>query len=259
VQRLLSRFLSQGFLHHELSRACVLPSRDPQPRVIVLGRLSLFGQGAARLHDELITVMAEWHPGSDRGAALKPMGEQQRDVIWPVLQQALAAANSGVAVAESDNQRLQAQAKDDVAALLPSLQQASQTAMDAAAALLKQRGSSEAEALKEVLRNQRKRINATLRQRTRDLAKLDKQAAAAEPTGFIPGLEELIDVPEMDLTKLSKQERKQLDADQRRGARRLAAIDSELDSEPKRIVDSYRLVTHRLEPAGLVYLWPISG
>lgn len=25
VQRLLSRFLSQGFLHHELSRACVLP------------------------------------------------------------------------------------------------------------------------------------------------------------------------------------------------------------------------------------------
>ena len=63
AQRLLSRFLAQGFLHHELSRACVLPSRDPQPRVVVLGRLSLFGQGAARLHDELITVMAEEEAG----------------------------------------------------------------------------------------------------------------------------------------------------------------------------------------------------
>jgi len=259
VQRLLSRFLSQGFLNHELSRACVLPSRDPQPRVIVLGRLSLFGQGAARFHDELITVMADWHPGADRVAALKPMGDQQRDGIWPTLQQALAAANNGMAVAAADNQRLQGQAKHDVAALLPLLQQASDAAMDNAAALLKQRGSSEAEALKEVLRNQRKRINATLRQRTRDLAKLDKQAAAAEPTGLIPGLEELINVPEMDLTKLSKQERKQLDADRRHWARRMEAIDTELDREPKRIVDSYRVVTHRLEPAGLVYLWPISG
>ena len=32
-----------------------------------------------------------------------------------------------------------------------------------------------------------------------------------------------------------------------------------LCSEPKRIEASYKVVTHRLEPAGLVYLWPISG
>ena len=78
VQRLLSRFLSQGFLHHELSRACVLASRDPQPKVLVLGRLSLFGQGATRLHDELISVIADWHPGVDRAAALQPLGGDQR-------------------------------------------------------------------------------------------------------------------------------------------------------------------------------------
>jgi hypothetical protein len=78
VQRLLSRFLSQGFLHHELSRACVLASPDPQPKVLVLGRLSLFGQGATRLHDQLISVIADWHPGADRGAALQPLvGAQQ--------------------------------------------------------------------------------------------------------------------------------------------------------------------------------------
>ena len=53
--------------------------------------------------------------------------------------------------------------------------------------------------------------------------------------------------------------RKQLAADQRHWARRLETIEAELNSEPERIVDSYRVVTHRLEPAGLVYLWPISG
>lgn len=85
------------------------------------------------------------------------------------------------------------------------------------------------------------------------------QAAAAEPTGLIPGLEEQINVPALDLEKLSSQERKQLAADQRHWARRLETIEAELSSEPARIVDSYRVVTHRLEPGGLVYLWPISG
>jgi len=258
VQRLLSRFLAQGFLHHELSRACVLPSRDPQPRVIVLGRLSLFGQGAARLHDELITVMADWHPGTDRTEALQPVDGQQREAVWPLLQQALAGAADATLPAVDTN-RFQAEAAADVGALLPHLQRESEAALEAASALLKQRGSIEAEALKDVLRSQRRRINATLRQRTGELAKLDKQAAAADPTALIPGLEEQIDVPALDLAKLSSQERRQLAADQRHWQRRLETIESELSSEPARIKASYEVVTHRLEPAGLVYLWPISG
>lgn len=258
VQRLLSRFLAQGFLHHELSRACVLPSRDPQPRVIVLGRLSLFGQGAARLHDELITVMADWHPGADRADALQPLDGQQREAVWPLLQQALTGA-ADASLPAVDSSRFQAMAAADVGALLPHLQRESQAALEAASALLKQRGSIEAEALKEVLRSQRRRINATLRQRTRELARLDKQAAAADPTALIPGLEEQIDVPALDLARLSSQERRQLASDQRHWARRLETIESELGSEPARIKASYAVVTHRLEPAGLVYLWPISG
>lgn len=258
VQRLLSRFLSQGFLHHELSRACVLPSRDPQPRVVVLGRLSLFGQGATRLHDELITVMADWHPGADRAAALSPVESSEREAVWSLLQQALAAAHGG-GVPAIDPGRFQAEAAADVMALLPLLEQESRAALEAATALLKQRGSAEASALKEVLRSQRQRINATLRQRTRELAKLDKQVASAEPTALIPGLEEQINLPALDLAKLSSQERRQLAADQKHWTRRLETIEAELSSDPKRIQDSYRVVTHRLEPAGLVYLWPISG
>ncbi|WP_411875548.1 DISARM system SNF2-like helicase DrmD [Vulcanococcus limneticus] len=258
VQRLLSRFLSQGFLHHELSRACVLASRDPQPRVLVLGRLSLFGQGATRLHDELISVIADWHPGADRTTALQPLIDSEREHAWNVLRQALeAGATEGIS--ETLRDQLQAQAPADVAALKPALDQAAEQAQAVAAALLKQRGDAEAAALKEVLRAQRSRINATVKQRNRDLAKLDRQAAAAEPTALIPGLEEQLDVPALDLQKLTTQERKQLAADQKHWQRRLETIEAELSSEPKRIQDSYRVITHRLEPAGLVYLWPFSG
>lgn len=84
--------------------------------------------------------------------------------------------------------------------------------------LFEEQGAEVELLLKEVLRAQRKRINATVRQRNRDLVKLDRQAAAAEPTSLIPGLEEQLDVPALDLQKLSS-----------------------------------------LEPAGLVYFWPISG
>jgi len=257
VQRLLSRFLSQGFLHHELSRACVLPSRDPQPKVLVLGRLSLFGQGATRLHDELITVIADWHPGPDRGAALKPLGKRPAEQAWTALQQAMEC-NQGL-ITEATRQQLQAHAAADVAVLKPALDQAAAQARAGAAELLKQRGKTEAAALKDMLRSQRKRIHATIRQRKRDLAKIDTTAAAAEPLGVIPGLKEQIDVPALDLQMLSRQERQQLSADQKHWQRRLDAIEVELTSEPTRIQESYRVITHRLEPTSLVYLWPISG
>jgi ERCC4-related helicase len=40
VQRLLGRFKSQGFVHHDLARACIGVTDDPIARVILLGRLS---------------------------------------------------------------------------------------------------------------------------------------------------------------------------------------------------------------------------
>ena len=258
VQRLLSRFLAQGFLHHELKRACVVPCRDPQPRLIVLGRLSLFGEGATRLHDELITVMADWHPGDDRQRALSPVGGEQRQAIWALLQEALKEAAGG-SFPVVDNSRLQSGADADVTALLPQLQQEAERALATATELLQERGRLEAEALKSVLRNQRQRINATLRQRTRELARLDRQAAMAEATPLITGLAEELNIPALDPATMSERERRQLASDQKHWQRRLETIETELASEPKRIEASYKVVTHRLEPAGLVYLWPISG
>ncbi len=258
VQRLLSRFLAQGFLHHELKRACVVPCRDPQPRLIVLGRLSLFGEGAVRLHDELITVMADWHPGDDRQRALSPVGAAQRQAIWALLQEALKEAAGG-SLPVVDNSRLQSGADADVTALLPQLQQEAERALAAATGLLQERGRLEAEALKTVLRNQRQRIRDTVRQRSQEIARLDRKAAKAEATPLITGLADVVNIPELDPASMSERERRQLASDQKHWQRRLDTIDTELASEPKRIEASYRVVTHRLEPAGLVYLWPISG
>ena len=57
AQRLLARFRSQGF-DHDLARACLLPAADAIPRVVLLGRLSLYGRAAERLHEELVPVTA---------------------------------------------------------------------------------------------------------------------------------------------------------------------------------------------------------
>ena len=51
----VQRYLAQGFSANDLSRVTVVRSkRDAVARVIVFGRLSLFGVGAARLHDAVM-------------------------------------------------------------------------------------------------------------------------------------------------------------------------------------------------------------
>lgn len=58
VQRIFGRFLAQGFSAHDLSRVPIVRNRhDALVWVIAFGRVSLFGAGAARLHDELVSVV----------------------------------------------------------------------------------------------------------------------------------------------------------------------------------------------------------
>ena len=58
---------------------------------------------------------------------------------------------------------------------------------------------------------------------------------------------------------LNPAERRQLDADRRAWARRLEAIEFELATEPQRIADTYTVQATRVDPLGLVYLWPRTG
>ena len=50
-----------------------------------------------------------------------------------------------------------------------------------------------------------------------------------------------------------------MEANRRHWAKRLDAIDRELEMEPGRIRDLYEIQAQRIEPIGLAYLWPITG
>lgn len=54
-------------------------------------------------------------------------------------------------------------------------------------------------------------------------------------------------------------ERRQLDADKRHWIERIGKLDGERTNEPERIRASYEVRACRIEPVGLVYLWPVSG
>ena len=54
-------------------------------------------------------------------------------------------------------------------------------------------------------------------------------------------------------------ELRQLETNKRYWARRLEMLDDELKTEPQRIRDLYEIKATRLEPVGLIYLWPVTG
>lgn len=55
-------------------RVCVVVGPGAQPRVILLGRLALYGAGAARLHEEIIPVTAIWSEADRERRPLAPLG-----------------------------------------------------------------------------------------------------------------------------------------------------------------------------------------
>ncbi len=64
--------------------------------------------------------------------------------------------------------------------------------------------------------------------------------------------------PQMRLD-FNDEEQRQLESNKRHWDKRLHAIDRELASEPERIRALYEVKAQRIEPVGLVYLWPVSG
>lgn len=53
-----------------------------------------------------------------------------------------------------------------------------------------------------------------------------------------------------------EQERRQRESDMRAWERRLETFDRDLVTEPSPIRDFYEVRARRIEPVGLVYLWP---
>src|SRR5262249_32894231 len=120
VQRLLGRFTAQGFVHHDLSRACLAQSSDAIPRVVLLGRLCLYGPGAARLHEELLPITARWTDPEIRKGVLSPYAREAETKTMTLLESSLLSGGRGIT--DKTLKQLQASAPRDVQELLPHLQ-----------------------------------------------------------------------------------------------------------------------------------------
>ena len=230
VQRLLGRFLSQGFLHDELTRACVCRTDDPIPRVIILGRLSLYGERAARLHDEIVSVAAEWIDPESRGRGrLRALGEGEKKDVMQILEDSLAQPRlRDVPPAIVD--RLKAHTARDVEDLLTHLETRATKLTESAKRKLEQRGEKEAKEMQSLLVEQRDRI-----------------------------LKQFQQYETQQLSLFNPEERRQIDADRRHWELRVAQLETELVSEPQRIRQAYQVKAERIEPVGIVYLWPVSN
>ena len=228
AQRLLARFRSQGFIHHDLSRACLAQTKDSTPRVVLLGRLSLYGQRAERLHEEVIPVAARWIDPARRDRPLQAYARQAEALTLGILDQALTSGSD--TPNEVIQRRLLDSAPRDIDELRPQLEPRAEEFARVARERLAGRGDREATALRDTLEEQRKRVVAELEDRQEDYDQL--------------------------LLKYLQEEVRQLDADMRHWRMRLEQFDRDLKEEPDRIREFYKVRAERVEPVGLVYLWP---
>jgi hypothetical protein len=232
VHRLLGRFTAQGFGLHEMSRACLTQTSDAIPRIVLLGRLCLYGPAAARLHEEIIPVTTRWVDPQLRKEPLKPYAREAETRTMGLLDQALLCG-TGRALTDQVLKQLQAAAPRDVEELLPHLQARGEDSARDARNLLTERGAAEAKAMREILETQRKHITDVVAQHS----KTDPQLRL----GF------------------ADDELRQLESNRRYWDKRLQRLEAELKTEPDRIRDLYQVKATRIEPVGIVYLWPETG
>lgn len=229
AQRLLARFRSQGFIHHDLSRACLAQAADSIPRVILLGRLSLYGQGAERLHEELVPLAARWVEPSQRKGALGAYAREAEAKTLDLLERSLGNPDRRTP-SEAIQRKLLDAAPRDIADLLPQLEPRAEELAALAIEKLRKRGEREEKDLREILERQRERVRE----------ELDKHEG---------GFKQLT-------LDFGDEEKRQLESDMRSWRGRLEQFDRDLEREPSRVRAFYEVRAKRVEPVGLVYLWP---
>ena len=143
---------------------------------------------------------------------------------------------AGRAVTDTVLKQLQACAPRDVQELLPHLTTRGEEYAKDAEKKLRERGEAEAKAMREILETQQKHISDTA-------AKHEKRTIGSARLDFGD----------------NEDERRQLEANKRHWAKRLANLQQELQTEPDRIREVYEVKATRIEPVGLVYLWPVTG
>jgi superfamily II DNA or RNA helicase len=228
VRRLLGRFLSAGF-RQGLQRTCVIATTATRtPRVLLIGRLALYGESAARLHEEVLSVAADWRDPA-RGTPLRPLAPG-REAEARVLDELIAALKDARMADPAIVATASAGVAADVAELRPVLEQRAATQAARAATELTRRAEAEATGLERLLRDRIERIHHERKQDDRQFTLL-----------------------------LDEAEARQRAADRRSWERAATRLDDELVREPERLRAANRIRATRLEPIGMVYLWPARG
>jgi hypothetical protein len=225
VRRILDRFLAQGFGAHDLTRVTALVAPDENVvRVVAYARLTLFGAGVARLHDQLVPIAAAWgreaadvEPYKDRATAAAAVRS-----IEHLLAAGAKAPNAII------THRIQSHANVLFRELWPHLEaEADALAVDARLGL-GQRARRESGELRVLLERQRVAIG-----------KAEARLRQAE----------LFNIQDRD-------QKRQIELDLKHLDRRRGEAASELDSEPAAIEALYDVRMSRLTPVGLVVAWP---
>jgi superfamily II DNA or RNA helicase len=232
AQRLLARFRAQGFIYNDLSRACLAQSSDSIPRVILLGRLSLYGRGAERLHEEIVPLTARWIEPSQRRAPLSPYSRDAEAKTMDLLEASLTSGD-GHALNATIQKKLLAAARRDIEELLPKLEPRANELAALATDQLRKRGEREEKELRATLERQQSRVREELEHYEAKLPQLTFD--------------------------FKEEERKQLESDMKSWRTRLEQFERDLKTEPGRIREFYEVRVTRIEPVGLVYLWPESN
>jgi parvulin-like peptidyl-prolyl isomerase len=120
--------------------------------VILLGRLALYGPGAARLHEEIIPVTARWTDSVIRKTALQPYARESELKTLDLLDRSLLSKGRPSEVIE---RQLLESAPRDIAELLPYLEERRQQYAEEAVAKLSKRGEDEAKQMVSILESQR--------------------------------------------------------------------------------------------------------
>ncbi|MEP9400812.1 DISARM system SNF2-like helicase DrmD [Sphingomonas sp. VNH70] len=226
VRRLLGHFLSAGF-RQGLARACVI--RTPAtavPRVLLIGRLALYGAKAARLHEEVLSVAADWRDRARDAAPLRPLAEG-REAEARVLDELIAALRDAQDADPATAARMTADSAADVADLRPVLEARAAARAERVGGDLMKRAAAEARGLERLLEQRIARIR---RERGEDDAQFSLLLDPAEA--------------------------RQRAADRRSWERAATRLDDELIREPQRLRDAAEVRATRIEPIGLLYLWP---
>jgi hypothetical protein len=225
VRRILDRFLAQGYGAHDLSRVAgvVVPGQNVA-RVIAYGRLSLFGHGAARLHDEILAVAAPW---PEDPAQAEPYKDSATAANARAVTEAALAAGAAALPAPVERKVLAATGTL-FSALWPHLEELADAKDAEARTGLGRRARKESDELRALLERQRGAIKDaldTLRQVT---------------------------LPEIG----DKAQQRQVELDIGHLTDRTHRIGAELESEPAAIEALYAVRMSRRTPLGLVVAWP---